>query len=228
MVTPDPYVTKALEYLLGIGFLVLFVFFWRYATGGTGIAVPATVRARVRAPLADMFRVPDGVMFHPGHAWAMAQASDTVTVGMDDFAQQLVGRIKAVALPSVGTTLEQGMHAWRLQADGKSVDMLSPVSGKVVAVNEAVLEDPAAVNRDPFGRGWLIKVQSPRWVTNSKQLLAGPAARRWTDTSWEQLSSMFAPELGTIMHDGGAPVTGLARGVDEENWDAVARQFLLS
>lgn len=228
MFTHDPYVTKALEYLLGIGFLVLFAFFWRYATGGAGVAVPATVRARARMPLADMFRVPDGVMFHPGHAWAMAQAADTVTVGMDDFAQQLVGRLKAVTLPKVGTTLEQGTRAWRLQADGKSVDMLAPVSGKVIAVNDTVLEDPTAANRDPFGTGWLIKVQSPKWVTNSKQLLAGPAARRWTETSWEELSSMLAPELGTVMHDGGAPVHGFARGVDEENWDLVARQFLLS
>jgi glycine cleavage system H protein len=228
MFSHDPYVTKALEYLLGVGFLVVFAFFWRYATGAAAVAVPATARARARTPIADMFRLPDTVMVHPGHAWAMAGSGDTVSVGMDDFAQQLVGRLKAVSLPPVGTALEQGGRAWRLHADGKSVEMLSPVSGQVVAVNDAVLRNPDAVNRDPFGEGWLIKVQTPRWETNRKQLLAGPAARRWTETSWEQLSALFAPELGTVMHDGGTPVNGFARGVDEEHWDAIARRFLLS
>lgn len=223
----DPYILKALEYLVGIGFLVCFAYFWRYATGGASVQV-AVARPRLALPFSDMFRVPAGVMFHPGHAWVRADAPDLVSVGLDDFAQQLVGPLRAVSLPQIGATVEQGERAWKLGADSKTVEMLSPISGRVAAVNTRVLEDPRLVNEDPFGHGWLIKIQTPRFAANSKQLLTGAAARKWTETSWEELSSLFTPELGTVMHDGGAPVQGFARGVDEANWDAIARRFLLT
>jgi hypothetical protein len=83
---------RAVEYLLGLGFLLLFAGFWRYAMAGTSVSAER-IAARVRRalPFADMFQVPAGVMLHPGHAWARAESADLVTVGMDDFAQQLVG-----------------------------------------------------------------------------------------------------------------------------------------
>ena len=225
----DPYVLKAIEYLLGIGFLLFFALFWRYAIGGKEApAALAPAKRRIPLPAMDMFRVPVDVMFHPGHAWARTEAPDLVSVGIDDFAQQLVGPIEEIALPRVGAPLEQGTRGWRLAADSKLVDMLSPVTGRVAAVNTRVLEDPRLINDDPFGNGWLIKVQTPRLVTSSKQLLSGAAAQRWTESGWDELSSLFAPQLGTIMHDGGVPLQGFARGVDPEHWDSVARRFLLT
>jgi glycine cleavage system H lipoate-binding protein len=227
----DPYIAKAMEYLLGITFLVLFTGFWRYATGGANVAEPAVVRATLRLPrlpLLDMFRVPEGVMFHPGHAWVRADAPGMATIGMDDFAQQLVGPIKALNLPAIGTSVEQGTRGWRLKADSKSVDMLSPLTGRVVAINQEALENPTSVNEDPFGRGWLMQIEAPRLVANEKQLLRGRAARDLMSASWDELSSMLSPEVGLVMHDGGAPVNGFARGVDEQNWDVVARRFLLT
>lgn len=226
----DPYAAKAMEYLLGIGFLFLFAAFWQYVVGGAS-ALTARVPARARQKLteiADMFRVPDGVMFHPGHAWARAEAGDVVAVGIDDFAQQLIGPIAKLVPPPVGAMVEQGASALTLAADSKSVDVLSPVTGRVVAVNQAALQSPRAVNNDPYGNGWLIKVRTPRLALDSRQLLTGVPARRWMDSSWEELGAMMTPELGTIMHDGGTPIAGFARGIDPTGWDAIARRFLLS
>lgn len=138
----DPYILKAIEYLLGVGFLVCFAFFWRYAVGGAAGAVASPAGRRVPLPVSDMFRVPAGVMFHPGHGWARAEAPDLVSVGLDDFAQQLVGPIAQVSLPQVGAALEQGARGWRLAADSKAVDMLAPVTGRVAAVNTRVLQVP--------------------------------------------------------------------------------------
>lgn len=229
----DPYLAKALEYLLGIAFLVLFSGFWRYATGGANVAERTAVRVKppARLPLLDMFRVPQGVMLHQGHSWARplgAHAPGVVSVGMDDFAQQLVGPLSAVHLPNVGTTLEQGVPGWQLRTDGKSVAMLSPITGKVLEINEAALRSPRTVNDDPYGRGWLLKVESPRLTADTKQLLAGRAARDLMASSWDDLSAMLSPEVGMVMHDGGVPVHGFARGIDHENWDSVARRFLLT
>lgn len=230
MVGHDPYAAKAVEYLLGIGFLLLFAGFWRYAMGGAAFAAAhAAVRVPRRMPqLADMFRVPDGVMLHPGHAWARLDGPNVVTVGVDDFAQQLVGPIESVSLPNPGARVMQGAPALGLRADSKLIEVLSPVSGRVVAVNAAARHAAAGISSDPYGEGWLMKVQTPRLPVDRRQLLAGDRARQWMSSSWDELSTLLTPELGTIMHDGGTPVAGFARGIDAGRWDEVARRFLLS
>ena len=229
----DPYLAKAFEYLLGIAFLALFAGFWRYATGGANVAetVRVAVKPPARLPLLDMFRIPEGIMVHPGHSWIRpvgAHAPGVVAVGMDDFAQQLVGPLAAVDLPAVGAALEQGTPGWLLKVDSKTVPMISPITGRVLEINEAALSNPRSVNDDPYGRGWLLKVESPRLSANTKQLLAGRAAKDLMTSSWDDLSTMLSPKVGAVMHDGGAPVQGFARAMDEENWDAIARRFLLT
>lgn len=222
----DPYEAKALEYLVGIAFLVLFAGFWRYATGGV-TATRVAVRRRA-AKAEEMFRVPENVLVHPGHTWARVAAPGIVLVGIDDFAQRLVGPLKGFTTPAVGDRIEQGERAFGLKADSKAVEVLAPVSGQVLAVNERALSNPASVNSDPYGEGWLLKVQAPRLATASHQLLSGNAARYLMTSSWEELSALFGPQLGTVMHDGGLPIDGFARAVDETNWDEVARRFLRS
>lgn len=230
MLGHDPYAAKALEYLLGLAFLLLFAGFWQYTMSGTTLAPAHAVdRIRRRLPkVADMFRVPDNVMLHPGHAWARVEGPDLVAVGVDDFAQQLVGPLEGLTLPEPGTRLLQGAPALGLRADSKLVEVLSPISGRVVAVNVGAMRAPQAVNADPYGEGWLLKVHAPRLPVDSKQLVAGERARQWVSTSWDEVSKLLTPELGTVMHDGGMPVAGVARGIDPEHWDDIAKRFLLS
>jgi glycine cleavage system H lipoate-binding protein len=226
----DPYAAKAVEYLLGVAFLLLFAGFWQYAMGGTRLApLHLMERARRRLPqIADMFRVPADVMLHPGHAWARVEEPGLVAIGVDDFAQQLVGPIDRVSLPTPGTRVKQGAPALGLRADSRLIPVLSPISGRVVAVNAGALNAPHAINADPYGEGWLLKVRPHQLPVDTKQLVSGDRARQWVASSWDELSTMLSPELGTIMHDGGMPVAGLARGIDREHWDEIARRFLLS
>jgi glycine cleavage system H protein len=223
MFTSDPYLVKTVEYLTSIGFLLLFVVFWRYANGE-----PVAAAERVRAwsgQLSEWFRVPERVLVHPAHAWARAEAPRVFTVGLDDFAQQLVGPIEAVDLPAPGTVLEAGRKAWTLRADGRAIDMLAPISGEVVGINVAAARGAHVVNEDPYGHGWLLKVKSPR-PDAAKDLLSGAAARRWMARVADDLMATMTPELGVLAQDGGLPVHGIARGIDPEHWDEVARKFL--
>jgi glycine cleavage system H protein len=226
MSTHDPYTMKAVEYLVGLASLALFVLFWRFVNGE---AVPAPAHARSSvAPFADWFRVPDGFAFHRGHGWARPEITGMLTLGVDDFAQHLVGPVAAVHLPQPGTVLNDGSPGWWLEADGKRVDVLAPISGTVVAVNADVLAQPALVNDDPYGRGWLVKVQAPRGLSALKGLMSPAAARRWMEGVSSTLSAAMSPELGHVYQDGGTPVHGLARTMDEAHWDDVARRFLLT
>lgn len=224
MFTNDAYALRAVEYLSCLGFLVVFSLFWRYLN-----TEPAVARARAWVgQVADWFKVPEQVYFHPGHAWARLESPGVMAVGLDDFAQRLVGPVGAVKLPQPGQMLAAGQHAWALKADGKAVDVLAPVTGKVIEVNRAALDRPELVNEDPYGRGWLLKLEVPRTATAVKHLLSGEAARQWIDGVTHRLMQTMTPELGQLYQDGGLPVHGLARAIDEAHWDEIARRFLLS
>jgi glycine cleavage system H protein len=222
----DPYLVSALEYLLAVAFLVSFVGFWTFVNGEGAFSLERAKEWSTQ--LAGLFRVPDRVWFHQGHAWARPESTDVVTVGLDDFAQQLVGAMTNIRLPKVGTSLTAGSPAWSIDVDSQSVDMLSPVTGTVVAINDAVAKHPALANDDPYGGGWLARVRVPHAPKALRTLMSGRAAREWMDRVSTELTAAWTPELGAVCQDGGTPVRGFARAVDEEHWEQVARRFLLS
>jgi glycine cleavage system H protein len=223
------YTAKAVEYLIAVSYLLLFIPFWRFVNGGSAARVRVPARQPARASLAtDWFQLPAQLFFHPGHAWARVDGSDTVTVGIDDFARRLVGPLSAIHLPNPGETVGQGDRGWTLIADATPIDMLSPVDGTVLAVNSQALSSPEVVSQAPYDQGWLMKVRSPRLAANLKHLLSGSLARSWIAGVTDALRLQGGPELGLVYEDGGMLVDGIARGMDPDNWDAVVRRFLLT
>jgi glycine cleavage system H protein len=240
------YPAKLMEYGLAVGYLFLFIPFWRYVQGGprqaavlqAGAAAHATARpaarseaaarpARVPRPAADgWFRVPAGVHLHPGHTWARLEPDGLVAIGADDFAHKLVGPAR-VDLPAVGAKVLQGEPALEIGAEGKRVPMLSPIDGTVVAVNAATREKADGID-DPYGAGWLFKVKASRLAANLRQLHGEISARRMLEEAGERLALRMAPELGRVLQDGGAPVHGIARALAGEGWDGLAREFFLT
>ena len=221
------YQVKALEYLIAMGYLFLFVPFWRYVQGPAALA-PQPALARRRAEAGGWFEMPDGLQFHPGHTWARA-GNGLATVGIDDFAQKLVGQVTGIELPEVGTAVRQGEPALRIRAEGmEPVDLLSPLDGEVVTVNPRVLQDPTRANGDPYGDGWLFMLRPSRLASNARQLLAGPLARKWMEGVSEALDRHRSPELGALAQDGGVPIRGIAQELAPEMPDRLAREFFLT
>jgi hypothetical protein len=122
----------------------------------------------------------------------------------------------------------QGEKGWTRFADGKSVDMLSPVDGTVVAVNEKVKASGGANGFDPYGEGWLFQVKPSRLEANLKHLLTGSLARRWMEDVGDKLRTMMSADLGQVYQDGGMPIDGIARGLEQEKWDQVCKRFFLT
>jgi glycine cleavage system H protein len=101
--------------------------------------------------------------FTKDHEW-IRQDGDTAVVGITDYAQQQLGDIVYVELPVVGATVEAGKEAAVVESAKAASEVYAPVSGEVVAVNEAIAGDPAKVNADPMGEGWFltVKLADPR------------------------------------------------------------------
>jgi len=230
------YATKGFEYLLILGFLALFTIFYLYLTSRRFEKVTAVISRSVDR-LVDWFRVPDNVLYHQGHTWVKREEAEPgiVRVGMDDFARILAGPMSFRNKPAIGTFLRQGERGWSLASDNKSVDMLAPVSGEVVAVNPALLEgdasaaaDAAVLNGDPYGDGWILKVRPENFERERKNLLAGTLARKWMEEAANRLRLKLSPELGAVMQDGGLPIAGMAKNINADEWDKILKEFFLT
>ena len=102
--------------------------------------------------------IPDDCRYAPSHEWACVE-DDHVTVGISDFAQQSLGDVVYVELPLVGDEVSAGTEACVVESVKAAADVYAPVSGTVVAVNEALEEAPEMVNQDPYGDGWFFKIE---------------------------------------------------------------------
>lgn len=93
------------------------------------------------------------------HEWVTVGDDGIATVGITDYAQEQLGDVVFVELPSRGKLVEAGDGFGTIESVKSASDLLAPVAGTVVEVNDTLAESPEAVNEDPFGRGWLIKIK---------------------------------------------------------------------
>jgi glycine cleavage system H protein len=93
------------------------------------------------------------------HEWLRDEGDGTATVGITDFAQQQLGDLVFVELPEVGKTFAKGAEAAALESVKAASDIYLPVSGTVLEINDAIVEDPAKINEDPLNAGWFFKIK---------------------------------------------------------------------
>jgi glycine cleavage system H protein len=106
-----------------------------------------------------MSNVPQDLRYTKEHEYVKAAGQGVYTVGITDFAQGELGDVVFVELPQVGATLEQGASFGTIEAVKAVSDLYAPVSGEVVEVNGALDANPASVNSDPYGEGWMIRMR---------------------------------------------------------------------
>ncbi len=228
----DIYATKGIEYLIVIAFLASFVYFSRtfsFATVAAGVA-------RTISDIVEWFRLPADRHYHQGHSWLKTEPDNLVKVGMDDFAQKLVGKVEGVELPAVGAKLQQGEKGWKLTVDSRPLAMLSPVDGEVVAVNSEAQRSPGILNEDPYGKGWLLKVRPTRLTADRNNLLSGTLARKWMEDTVDALRRESGGSLGPVAQDGGQlvyqdggmPVSGIARALAGEKWEETVKAHFMT
>ncbi|HWF56452.1 MAG TPA: glycine cleavage system protein GcvH, partial [Solirubrobacteraceae bacterium] len=101
---------------------------------------------------------PDDLLYHPEHDWARADGEEA-TFGITWYAQDQLGEVVFYQAPTVGSTISKDEPYTEVESVKAVSDVIAPLSGEVIAVNEALADDPEKINEDPYGDGWLVKVR---------------------------------------------------------------------
>jgi glycine cleavage system H protein len=118
---------------------------------------------------------PDDLRYTTDHEWLRLEGAEGA-VGITDFAQDALGDVVFVELPAVGTELERGQTFGVVESNKTVSDLFAPVTGRVIAVNDALRERPELVNQDPYGAGWMIRLAVAD-AAQAGELLAASAYR---------------------------------------------------
>jgi glycine cleavage system H protein len=108
---------------------------------------------------------PPDLLYHPEHDWARIDASGSdpahpqATLGITWYAQDALGEVVFFDPPAIGTTLAKDAPYTEVESVKAVSEVIAPLSGEIVEVNQALAENPAMINDDPYGEGWLVKVR---------------------------------------------------------------------
>jgi glycine cleavage system H protein len=101
---------------------------------------------------------PEGLLYHPEHDWARIEG-DEATLGITWFAQESLGEVVFFEPPQVGSSVAKDSPYAEVESVKAVSDVIAPLSGEIVAVNESLADNPQSINEDPYGEGWLVKVR---------------------------------------------------------------------
>ena len=152
------------------------------------------------------------LFYHPNHLWARIEEAGSVRIGLDDFAQRLMGRLYAIELSGPGTRVSGNAACWRVAHHAGETSLAAPVSGHVLEVNARLLQHPSLINRDPYGEGWALIIKPDHLELCLQQLYYGSSVERWYEQDIDKLYRAMGemlltslPGVGPTMQDGGSP-----------------------
>jgi glycine cleavage system H lipoate-binding protein len=170
------------------------------------------------------FKLAADMYYHEGHAWAKPEYGGRVRVGLDDFAQRLIGKLSRVELPDIGHEIKQGEKAFQVKRNGDTVAVTSPVDGVVSRINPRLLEKPELVHESPYEQGWLFIVEPAKLRKNLKHLYYGEEAEQYLGDESDRLFALANKEL-EISADGGNPVDDISEELEGDAWVTFVKTF---
>jgi len=229
----DIYDTKGTEYLFVIGYLVLFIVFWRV------IRNPGRVLREIKDVVTTLsvkiLRIPQGIYFSKNHTWAHLGESGSAKVGLDDFLQHVIGDLQLSGLKRPGESIKKGELLAEIRQNGKQLKVYSPLSGEVLETNELLSENPEAINADPYEKGWLYQIKPSSWMKETSSCLLAEKATEWSRNELSRFKDFlsmgamrkFSSEPAMMMlQDGGEIRDHVLSELPEEVWNEFQEEFL--
>ncbi len=194
----------------------------------------ATSRQASAASFADesLWQVPEGVHLSGVHTWFRPDPAGGLEIGADSLIAHALGSVARIVLPRPGDDVASGQPLFSLEHNGRSITVPSTITGKIVAINTRLQDQPALLNSDPYGRGWVCRVTPTSLESVTPSVLFGEKAVIWMESEFNRLREFLAanmtPEfaLGAVSQDGGIPISGCLTELDKTAWAAFETEFL--
>lgn len=210
--------------LLFLFTLVVFLTADHFVQRARARKVVEAVRDQVASMAGSLKQIPAGVELATNHTWVKKEHGSIITIGFDEFIARFFGKVERIILPVLGESAE---NIFLLDGE-RSLPLLSPVRGRVVAVNPQVLRDPSLAYADPYGNGWLVQVEVASRQANRAPIV--PAATEWLREQITAAKEFFLGHASAqnyaLMQDGGAIVDGVLKMYDNAVWAEFGRTFL--
>jgi len=123
------------------------------------------------------------------HMWVKKDVDDHVLVGLDAIGLDTLGDLAYITLKPKGTPVKKGEAVGTLEAAKMTGDIFAPVSGKITAINSSCVENPAIVNDDIYGKGWMVIIEASDWENESAQLVSGDKLQPWIDAEIHRMET---------------------------------------
>lgn len=186
--------------------------------------VPVEAFANLSAP-ANLF-------LDTGHTWIEVKPSGRANIGLDGFAQKLIGRIDDVLLPEVGKEINRGDVLFAVKQGNRRAAFASPIDGVVTSVDKELPWHPEMIQSDPYKEGWVCSLKPKSLAKNLKQLFAADEASDWLKSEARRFQEFFAAhqlenmQLGQVLQDGGQLTGGVLEFADDGTWKQFNEMFL--
>ena len=127
--------------------------------------------------------------YNSNHLWSKQDETRQITVGMDELGLDSLGELAYLTLPSEGTPVEMGKAMGSMEAAKMTGELVAPVSGIVIEQNDKVLQNPLLVNEEPYGNGWLVKIEPTNWEEDSEAMVSGDKLPDWVEQEIERFET---------------------------------------
>ncbi|MFC2115884.1 glycine cleavage system protein H [Bacteroidota bacterium] len=231
----DIYDTKGIEYLFVIGYLLALIIFWNVVKNPQKIM--RQIKGVISTLSASILRIPQGIYFNRNHTWTHLGESGTAKVGLDDFLQHVIGKVKFTHLKNPGEAINKGELLTAIDQDGKHLEVYSPISGEVLITNPSLNENPGILNEDPYDEGWIYQIKPSDWVKDTDSYLLADEATNWSMKELERFKDFlsarpmekFSSEPSMVLlQDGGEIRENILSELPGEVWKNFQKEFLNS
>ena len=181
--------------------------------------------------LADI-SAPANLFLDSGHTWVEVKPSGSAMVGVDGFAQKLIGRIDDIVLPEVGKEINRGDLLFAVKQDNHRAAFASPIDGTVIMVDRELPWHPEMIENDTYKEGWVCSIKPRNLAGNLKHLFAADEATKWLKSEAQRFQDFFAAQtmeqmqLGQVLQDGGELAGGVLEFADDGTWKQFNEMFL--
>ncbi len=224
--------TKGIEYLAIIVFFLVLIPFWLLLNR----KIKATEKAGEQLFLtAGSFVVPKGIFFSKFHSWAHLQTDGLAKVGIDEFLLRITGSVNYLLLKEPGEWVRKGEVLIMVEHEGKKLEILSPLTGKIEKANSTGFADSHDTSDPAFYKnGWICMIQPSNWKTETVSCFLAEEALNWFNQELKRVKDFIAEavtfvsndSVQAVMQDGGElydqPLTEFPREV----WNNFQEQFL--